>query len=220
MFATAAAQKSLILPSVQHDSEAAVGEKRPTPDSTQELPGPSVGVLSLHMIEEETAGEDSDHAEETPTSPPCSAHQFSAEQYGMNTPAKAARGAGRRGPCVKVPQSFFTFVKHLKVPKLFGEILDKDAVEGRVLPIYICIFVCMYMNICAYKYAHMHTCTHAPTHARTYARTHTPIRTHMHTHTHTHTLTTHDTHLLLFSFILLPNHTGSRKVWQEIRVGC
>jgi len=39
-------------------------------NSAQELPGPSVGVLPLHMIEEETAGEDGDHAEETPNSPP------------------------------------------------------------------------------------------------------------------------------------------------------
>jgi len=52
----AAAQQSLILLSVQHDSEAKVGEKRLAPDSAQELPGPSVGVLPLHMIEEETAG--------------------------------------------------------------------------------------------------------------------------------------------------------------------
>ena len=86
------AQQSLILPSVQYDSEAEVGEKRPAPDSAQELPGPSVGVLPLHMIEEETAGEDSDHAEKTPSSPPCSGQQLSAEQYRMNTPAKAARG--------------------------------------------------------------------------------------------------------------------------------
>jgi len=68
----AAAKQSLILPSVHHDSETAVGEKRPAPDSAQELPGPSVGVLPLHMIEEETAGEDGDHADETPSSPPCS----------------------------------------------------------------------------------------------------------------------------------------------------
>ena len=54
----AAAQQSLILPSVQHDSEAKVGEERPAPHSAQELEGPSVGVLSLHMIEEEPAGED------------------------------------------------------------------------------------------------------------------------------------------------------------------
>ena len=86
------------------------------------------------MIEEETAGEDGDHVEETPSSPPCSGQQLSAEQYRMNTPAKAARGAIRRGPCVKVPQGIWTFVKRLKDPKLFGEILDKDAVEGRVLP--------------------------------------------------------------------------------------
>ena len=72
------------------------------------------------MIEEETAGEDGDHAEETPSSPPCS-----AEQYGMNTPAKAARGASRRGPCVKVPQVILSFVKRLKDPKIVGEILDK-----------------------------------------------------------------------------------------------
>ena len=52
----AAAQQSLILLSVQHDSEAKVGEMRLAPDSAQELPGPSVGVLPLHMIEEETAG--------------------------------------------------------------------------------------------------------------------------------------------------------------------
>jgi len=58
----AATQQSLILRSVQHDSEAEVGEKRRAPDSAQELPGPSVGVLPLHMIEEETAGEDGDHA--------------------------------------------------------------------------------------------------------------------------------------------------------------
>jgi len=59
----------------------------------------------------------------------------------MNTPAKAARGAGRRDPSVKVPQSIYTFVKRLKDPELFGEISDKDAVEGRVLPIYthVCI---------------------------------------------------------------------------------
>jgi len=37
---------------------------------------------------------------------------------------------------VKVPQGIWTFVKRLKDPKLFGEILDKDAVEGRVLPMY------------------------------------------------------------------------------------
>ena len=59
----------------------------------------------------------------------------------MNTPAKAARGAGRRGPSVNGPQSIWTFGKRLKDPKLFGEILDKDAVEGRVLPMYkhVCI---------------------------------------------------------------------------------
>jgi len=34
----------------------------PVTDSAQEFPGSSVGVLPLHMIEEETAGEDSDHA--------------------------------------------------------------------------------------------------------------------------------------------------------------
>ena len=93
------------------------------------------------MIEEETAGEDGDHAEETPSSPPCSGQQLSAEQYRMNTPAKATRGAGRRGPSVKVSQGILIFVKRLKDPKLFGEILNKDAVEGRVLPIYthVCI---------------------------------------------------------------------------------
>jgi len=41
----------------------------------------------------------------------------------MNTPAKVARGAGRRGPTVKVPQGIWTFVKRLKDLKLFGEIL-------------------------------------------------------------------------------------------------
>ena len=41
-----------------------MGEKCPAPDSAQELPGPSAGVLPLHMIEEETAGEDGDHATE------------------------------------------------------------------------------------------------------------------------------------------------------------
>jgi len=95
------AQQSLILPSVQHDSEPEVGEKRLAPDSAQELPGPSVGMLPLHMIQEETVCEDRDHAEETPSSPPCSGQQLSAEQYGMNTPAKTARGAGRRGLAVK-----------------------------------------------------------------------------------------------------------------------
>ena len=42
---------------------------------------------------------------------------------------------------MKVPQGILTFVKRLKDPKLFGEILDKDAVEGRLLPIYthVCI---------------------------------------------------------------------------------
>jgi len=73
--------------------------------------------LPLHMIEEETAGEDGDHAEETPSSPPCSGQELSAEQYRMNTPAKAARGASRRGPCVKVPQGILTFVKRFKDPK-------------------------------------------------------------------------------------------------------
>jgi len=68
------AQERLILPFVQYDSEVAVGEKRPATDSAQELPGPSVGVLPLHMIEEETRGEDGDHTEETPNSPPCSGH--------------------------------------------------------------------------------------------------------------------------------------------------
>jgi len=71
----ATAQQNLILPSVQHDSETAVGEKRLAPNSVQELPGPSVGVLPLHMIEDETAGEDGDHGEETPSSPPCSGQQ-------------------------------------------------------------------------------------------------------------------------------------------------
>jgi len=84
----AVAQQSLILSSVQNDSEAAGGEKRPAPDSAQELPGPSVGVLPLHMIEEETAGEDGDHAEETPSSPPCIGQQLSAEQYGMHLPKR------------------------------------------------------------------------------------------------------------------------------------
>jgi len=69
------------LPSVQHDSEAEVGEKSLTPDSAQELPGPSVGVLPLHMIEEEIAGEDGDHAEETPISPLCSEQQLSVNEY-------------------------------------------------------------------------------------------------------------------------------------------
>jgi len=78
------AHESLILPSVHHDSEPALREKRPAPDSAQELPGPSVCVLSLHMIEEETAGEDGDHVEETPR-PPCSGQHLSAEQYGMHT---------------------------------------------------------------------------------------------------------------------------------------
>ena len=42
---------------------------------------------------------------------------------------------------MKGPQGIWTFVKRLKDPKLFGEILDKDAVEGRVLPMYthVCI---------------------------------------------------------------------------------
>ena len=41
---------------------------------------------------------------------------------------------------MKVPQGIWTFVKRLKDPKLFGEILD-NAVEGRVLPMYthVCI---------------------------------------------------------------------------------
>jgi len=53
------------LPFPQYDSEAAVGEKRPAPDSAQELPGPSVGVLPLHMIEEETVSEDGNHAQQS-----------------------------------------------------------------------------------------------------------------------------------------------------------
>jgi len=145
----AAAQQSLILPSVQHDSEAEVVKKRLAPDSAQELPGPSVGVLPHHMIEGETVGEDDDHAEETPSSPPCSGHQLSAEQYGMNTPAKVARGAGRRGPSAKVPQGIWTFVKRLKDLKSFGETLDKDAVEGRVT----------YLHTCVYQMALTHTRT-------------------------------------------------------------
>ena len=75
------------MPSVQHDSEAAVGEKRLAPDNAQDLPGPSVGVFPLHMIEEETTGEDGDHA----SSPPCSGQELSVAQYGMNTLAKAAQ---------------------------------------------------------------------------------------------------------------------------------
>ena len=45
------------------------------------------------------------------------------------------------GVLLKGPQGIWTFVKRLKDPKLFGEILDQDAVEGRVLPIYthLCI---------------------------------------------------------------------------------
>ena len=46
---------------------------------------------------------------------------------------------------MKVTHGIWTFVKRLKDPKLFGEILDKDAVEGRVLPIYI--FVYLYVCI-------------------------------------------------------------------------
>ena len=42
---------------------------------------------------------------------------------------------------MKIPQDILTFVKRLKDPKLFGEISDKDAVEGRVLP--ICTHVCI-----------------------------------------------------------------------------
>ena len=75
----AAAQQSLILLSVQHDSEVEVGEKHPALESAEELPGPSVGVLPLHMIEEETSSEDDDHAEETPNSPPHSGQQLSTE---------------------------------------------------------------------------------------------------------------------------------------------
>ena len=65
----AAAQQSPILPTVQHDSEAELRDKRPAPDSAEELPGPSVGAfkLPIHMIEEETAGEDGDHREEMPS---------------------------------------------------------------------------------------------------------------------------------------------------------
>jgi len=58
-----------------------LGEKRLTLDSAQEFPGPSIGVLPLHMIEEETTGEDGDHTEETPSSPPCSGQMLSADQY-------------------------------------------------------------------------------------------------------------------------------------------
>ena len=45
------------------------------------------------------------------------------------------------GVLLKGPQGIWTFVKRLKDPKLFVEILDKDAVEGRVLPMYthVCI---------------------------------------------------------------------------------
>jgi len=54
-----------------------------------------------------------------------------------------------RGPCVKVPQGILTFVKRLKDPKLFGEILDKDAVEGCVLPKYthLCIKCCQLLHL-------------------------------------------------------------------------
>ena len=46
------------------------------------------------------------------------------------------------GKFVVVPTTkVVTFVKRLKDPKLFGEILDKDAVEGRVLPIYTHIYI-------------------------------------------------------------------------------
>ena len=66
------------MPSVKHDSE--VQWER----SVQYLTvlRSSVGVLLLHMIEEETVGEDGDHAEETPNSPPCTGQHLSTEQYG------------------------------------------------------------------------------------------------------------------------------------------
>ena len=46
----AATQESPILPTVQHVSDAKVGDKRPAPDSAEELLGPSVGALPLQQI--------------------------------------------------------------------------------------------------------------------------------------------------------------------------
>ena len=54
---------------------------------------------------------------------------------------------------MKVPQGIWTFVKRLKDPKLFGEILDKDAVEGRVLP--------MYTHVCIKCWQHLHLTYHS-----------------------------------------------------------
>ena len=48
---------------------------------------------------------------------------------------------------MKGPQGIWTFVKrlkHLKDPKLFGEILDRDTVKEHVLPIYT--HVCIKLN--------------------------------------------------------------------------
>ena len=103
----AVAQENSIWPTVQHDSAVEVGgDKRLAPNSAEELPVLSVRALHLSMIEEETAGDDmieeetageETAGEETPSSPPCSGQELSAEQYGMNTPGKAARGGSSRG---------------------------------------------------------------------------------------------------------------------------
>jgi len=61
------------LPSCQHDSEVKVGDKAPSSADKFRV----LGTLPLSMIEEETAGENDDRGEETPSSPPCSGQQLS-----------------------------------------------------------------------------------------------------------------------------------------------
>ena len=129
------------MPPVQHDSENEVREKRSAPDSAQKLPGPSVGVLTFHMIQEETAGEEGDHAEETPSSPLCSGQQLSTEQYRMKTPAKAARGTGRRGPSEKSSPGYLDLCQAPQRSKVVrGDFRQRRCGGACVTYLYTCVY--------------------------------------------------------------------------------
>jgi len=78
----------------------------------------------------------------------------------MNTPAKAARGVSWRGPCVKVPQGIWTFVKRERF-------CTKTLWRG-VCYLYIYMYICMYV----YEHMRIHIRTHAHVHTRTQPRTH------------------------------------------------
>jgi len=57
---SAVVAESSILPAIQHDSKIVMGDKRQELKSAEIHPSPFVDELPVSMIEEETAGEDSE----------------------------------------------------------------------------------------------------------------------------------------------------------------